>query len=559
MFHDIRARVARPFDWFIRRNPMYLASAALMAIGARLFLVDPNTAPGEIKLILITLIVLQLYEWAVSAILLLLQRSRRSPEDKPSLLLIAMLFWTGPMAATIEMTVLRSGLGVILAIMACLMALAELGYIERTLQLRTSFPTKLTAVACVMYLALLPPMLRATDGAGPNELYLYGASWLLAVISLPAIATIRSNRNDLANPHTRSRASLDHEMLFSAITVGCTAIHTLGMNHAFFCHASWFYVSPLIVAASVVLGEYLQHVARNNGRLILLADVLPLLAIFLAVQDFNAHVPIHMLPPWLHKPLIPVTFICGIAWWYGWHRRRRAWLFHAGSAAFVFTAYRFLILPKAISSTLPLAGSDWLTQRNVIAMILFAAAAYMAASAFIRKNRHEAFAAMLLNFAAVSVVVWQRTPSDLLIMSIVIGWSWLAVMHLYLRRAPLLCRLVPIAFLAIATCASDFNPLTMWPVRWHSLVAVIALIVIGTRWRWTSYRMTAVGFGCVEVLCIASHWLGHISNPLALSVVLVSFLLLATGVIISWNKERLLKISRDTTTDNFASESIESE
>jgi hypothetical protein len=91
-------------DLVDRRNPLYLLSAAAMAVGARLYLVTPDAPAGEIGLILLTLGVLQLYEIAASAVLLTLHRFRRSPEDLPSLLLVAGLFWTGPLAATVEMT-----------------------------------------------------------------------------------------------------------------------------------------------------------------------------------------------------------------------------------------------------------------------------------------------------------------------------------------------------------------------------------------------------------------------------------------------------------------------
>lgn len=46
-------------NWWIRRNPSYLLSAACMAVGARLLLVEPGSRAGDIGLILLTLGVLQ--------------------------------------------------------------------------------------------------------------------------------------------------------------------------------------------------------------------------------------------------------------------------------------------------------------------------------------------------------------------------------------------------------------------------------------------------------------------------------------------------------------------
>ena len=45
--------------WWIRRNPTYLLSAVCMAVGARLYLVEPRTRAGDVGVILLTLGVLQ--------------------------------------------------------------------------------------------------------------------------------------------------------------------------------------------------------------------------------------------------------------------------------------------------------------------------------------------------------------------------------------------------------------------------------------------------------------------------------------------------------------------
>ena len=73
--------------WWLRKNPMYLMSAGCIAYGAREMLVLPGSIAGDVSFILLTLVVLQCYEWSVTGFLLILHRSGRSPEDKPSLLL----------------------------------------------------------------------------------------------------------------------------------------------------------------------------------------------------------------------------------------------------------------------------------------------------------------------------------------------------------------------------------------------------------------------------------------------------------------------------------------
>jgi hypothetical protein len=164
-----------------------------MATGARLLLVGPAGAAGDIKLIVFTLGTLQAYESAVSGILLLLHKAKRAPEDKPSLLLVAALFRTGPMAATIEMTAGRPDLGTSLAAGACLIAMAELRLICRILGLRLTSAGQVVGIACVVLLAGAPPFLKVSEGGpGVNELFLYGAWWVLGGIALMCLWPVRT-------------------------------------------------------------------------------------------------------------------------------------------------------------------------------------------------------------------------------------------------------------------------------------------------------------------------------------------------------------------------------
>lgn len=43
---DITMRYARWVHWWIARNPMYLVSACFIAIGCRMYLVDPSAHAG---------------------------------------------------------------------------------------------------------------------------------------------------------------------------------------------------------------------------------------------------------------------------------------------------------------------------------------------------------------------------------------------------------------------------------------------------------------------------------------------------------------------------------
>jgi len=54
MNSDKKFCCAKWTGWIVQRNPMYLLSAACMAVGARLYLVDPSTRAGDIGIILLT-------------------------------------------------------------------------------------------------------------------------------------------------------------------------------------------------------------------------------------------------------------------------------------------------------------------------------------------------------------------------------------------------------------------------------------------------------------------------------------------------------------------------
>ena len=50
----------------------------------------------------------------------------------------------------------------------------------------------------------------------------------------------------------RVPVALCREIAFIAMVVGRAGVYLVSMNHAFLCHATWFSVSPLIVAGAVV-------------------------------------------------------------------------------------------------------------------------------------------------------------------------------------------------------------------------------------------------------------------------------------------------------------------
>lgn len=547
MDHGIQRQSARCAEWVIRRNPAYLLSAALMAVGARLYLVNPEDAAGDVGVMLLTLGVLQTYEWAVGGILLLLHRTRRSLEDRPSLLLVATLFWTGPLAATIEMTAWRPQLGTGLAAGACVIALAELRLVCRALGLRLSPAGQAVGAACVMLLAAAPPLLKVSEATPrTNELYLYGAWWILGGIVLMALGSVRVYRR--GRPPSRQPqgpGALGGEILFLAITTGATACHLVGMNHGFYCHAVAFYASPFIVAASIVAMDYLSLMSRPSRWLIGACATLPGGAVLLATRPFDPEVPLMLLPRWLHDPMLSVLLIAAAAWWFGYVRHRITLLLHAGNVGLGAAAYRVLAGlagDGAVAGPLP-AGLA--TARDLWVVALYVVAGYLLVSAWLRRSRIEALGAVIVHHAAVTLLVLNRTPAGGFIISLLAGWSVLIGLHLATRRPRLWARLVPVAFLLIVPWTYDADPLLQWPARAHAASLIVALFIAGYLWRWTHYRPMAGALVAAQIVFVAGQWAAEGQHSAAVTVVGIGFLVLAGGALISWHKQNLLdRLSR---------------
>ena len=542
MTNETRGWLARCLEWTVHRNPTYLVSAALMTVGARLLLVGPSDAAGDIGLILCTLSVLQVYEWAVSGILLLLHRAKRAGEDRPSLLLVAALFWTGPMAATIEMTAFRPELGTPLAVGACLIALAELRLSCRILGLRLSGAGQALGAACLVLLVATGPLAKVPEGGpGANELYLYGAWWVLAGLVLIGLPIARGyRRRGVPSGVTSNASSLGQELTFLTVTVAAAAAHLVGMNHAFCCHAVPFYASPLIVAVAVVGMEFLTLAARPHRWLLITFGVLPGVAILLGSQRFDAEVPVAMLPVWLRDPVMGILPAAAAAWWFGYSRHRTVALFHAGSAALLLTALREVGVLLGEPADSVLLGVGFAVPDEVWAAILYAATGYLVLGAWLRRSRVEAVVALLVHQMAVVVLVLGEMPGDRCIIYLVGGWSALAGVHLATRRPGVLVRLVPIALLAVAPWTRAAAPPAQWQAGIHAAAMILILFALGHFWRWTRYRLVAVLLLGGHLAVFVGRWSVDGDHLVAVGLVAGSFALLVGGALISWHKGRLL-------------------
>ncbi|MBK8268311.1 MAG: hypothetical protein IPK83_08405 [Planctomycetes bacterium] len=371
----------RMLTWIIRHNPAYLVSAALIAVGARLLLVHPEDPAGDITLILATLALLQLYEWAVGAILITIHLARRSPEDRPALLLVLAIFWTGPIAAVNEMIAYRPSAGIYMAAGALIIAIGEMHAVLRTLKVNISRASRLTCVGCVTLIAAVAPFLRTPEGnTGESEIFLYAAWWIFAILAMGCLGALHAHKNrdkssapdDAQFPHSAMA-----EALFVLVTLAATTTQLIGLNYGYFCHAAPFYASPLIIALAIVAFDALRWVAKPHPLILASIALLPAFAMFLSLGHFETEFPLQAIPNVLRDPLISPALFAAAAWWFAMWRHRSRLLLHLGGAFVV------AILRVTQGEVLSLADFGPLAKP----IIFFGVATYLALMAIMYRSR----------------------------------------------------------------------------------------------------------------------------------------------------------------------------
>jgi hypothetical protein len=511
-----------------------------MAVGAKLFLCAPEARAGDVGLILLTLAILQLYEVAVSTVLIVLHRSGRSPEDRPSLLLVAALFWTGPLAATLEVIEHDRATGLGFAAAAAILAWAELGVVRRATHLRISPAGALVAGLSLLLVAALPLRLHVPHGApGTDELALYGAWWALALLALFAVPAVRWHTDAARGPHAAPSHVLNTELLFLAITLAAAATHLYAMNYAFFGHARASYAAPLLLALTPVLGEVLarRHIAAPLPRFTLFC--LPAAALICAGQGFDRDFPVTQLPPPARDPLTLCLLLAAAAWWLAAARNRVPALLHAGSAALAVAVWRWL--PAGVTPPAPLAPDNPLPLP--VGLAVYGVALYLVLIAACRRARAELYVALLAHVLGAGLLLYQRGPYAVPAFAGIVGWTWLLACHLAHRPPPLRSLLWPLGVLVVLTCGGllvrDLRVLA-WT---HAALLCGTLLALGLRY-WPHYRWLAAGVAGLCVACQLAHQLATGRHAQASLAVAAAFLLLAGAAFTSWHKRRLLAPER---------------
>ena len=544
----MRLRCADSLQWWFRRNPTYLLSAACIAVGARMLLVSPTGVPGDVGFIVLTLTALQLYEWSVTGFLLLLHRSRRSPEDEPSLVVVAALFWTGPLVATMEMAAQRADLGIILAAGACAVALSEFQAVRHLMRWRIGWPAQLLAAGCVLMVAAAQPLLKVrSEQAGTNELLLYALWWLLAGMVLMGLPAVRRccGKSESESVPACSGASTSIELGLIAAALVAGAAHLVALNHAFYGHARPFYASPFILSLSVVAFELARRISARRGWLMAGCCWLPAIAVAIAVDSFDRAFPLEELPLVLRDPLLMILPLAALAWWFGYVRHGWDPLLHAGivcCAASLLRGVKTFMPADGLCPAPSIAGVPM--SRVQVVLALYVLAVYLAVFAWLRRSRITAISAVAAQAVGLAALVWRQASTDALIVLLCSGWSALIIVHLATSRPRLVLRLLPLAFLTGVTWTYQRQAGMYWAATGHAAAMICLLVLAGHWWRWTRYRSAGCAIGVLLSAPPVVQWACASRPGQAGLVVVCGFVLLVLGASISWHKPALVRATQ---------------
>jgi hypothetical protein len=231
--------------------------------------------------------------------------------------------------------------------------------------------------------------------------------------------------------------------------------------------------------------------------------VLPLAAIVLSVDSFDRHFPTDSLPRLVRNPLATSLVLAGLAWWIAAQRRLGVWFAHAGSAAVALAAWQIVRPIFAVEAPIPRGLAplrlDVLFSAGLVPLALYAAAVYLAISAWLRRSRGECVAALFAHLAGLSLLVWRRTPVDQAIITAAIGWTWLICGCIWRRGFDLSSAVWPLAMLMLVTFAADFDSSLCWTARAHGLLLPTVLLITGWRLRHKHLRVAGGTCGTIAL------------------------------------------------------------
>ncbi len=537
-----RAPIAQ---WFIRRNPLYIISAVLMAIAARFLLVNPDHPAGNQGVIFLTLLALLVYQWTVGLVILVLHRTRRAPEDLPSLLFVAGLFWTGPLAATVELTALDLQLGTLIATGVALIAFADLIILCGCLQLRFHTTTYLGSALCLGSLVWLSSAVRAANAsAGKHELVFYGGFWLFAFSILAFAMAPPPKPRKFVLDEQATLPGLPVEYAFIALVIAAGIAQLFGINHAMYCNAKPLYFAPILLSLAAIGFAWTGRMESGRGWAIAAVSALPIAAAILARGLFHNNVPVLDLPVWFQRPLPIVLFASAGIYLFGAWCHRDKFLMHAAAFSLVIAMNTSHVPIIFSANELGLSVEAIRSPRNMTSMLLGLITLYLFVTALIQRSRIDVGLA-LVTALAVSFLQSERLhkhegPLNIL----AVGWFLFAVAHLSKTKLSFFVRLLPVLLVLGCSWRLTYHTDAAGIARASLVLMMLLLFAAGLLWRWTHYLPTAIVLTAVCGIAAGRNTLRDSVTVRSTIAVISSFTTLALGAWVSWRKEHWLAQDR---------------
>jgi|GEM_PF-2133465 len=260
------------WDWLIDRNPLFLISGVFMLVGC--FLVsreiheaDPASVGDAtvLGLLIALLVVLNVYEFAVIGLGLILSRSRTLVRDTRHLLGLALLLLADASFVYTETGIFNPGVGAAIAGVATLLAAGKALILMRAIGLkpnRIAFGVTTLTIAA-MYFLPIAVRLIADDG------FLHPAAAYGVWATVGLIAGLHALPPRWMN--ASHALSEDHRQLQKIISIGLAALPLISLiGHA--AAALWVYenpfnpmiLSPVLLGAAAILLR--QHLSLGGGR-----------------------------------------------------------------------------------------------------------------------------------------------------------------------------------------------------------------------------------------------------------------------------------------------------
>lgn len=325
---DVPPDAAPPWwCWIIDRNPMFLISGVLMLAGCLMVSqhihgIDPiDENQGEIVRLLIgLLVVLNLYEFAVIGLGLVLSKTRTLVRDSRHLLGLALLLLVDAAFVYTETGTLAPNIGVTIATIATLLAWAKAWLIIRSLRIHVSAAAMLVTAISLAAMYALPIAVRSLAHDGFLTQTHAMAVWcgLGAVVALHALPK-QWVRLGVAT-------SADHRQLQRLVAAGLIALPIVSLiGHA--AAALWVYenafmpamLSPILLGVALLILRHHQalggakpsaHAAALFVASAVVASLIPGEELLYQSEQFSW---VAMSP--LRGVLVMAPLVLGWAWW----------------------------------------------------------------------------------------------------------------------------------------------------------------------------------------------------------------------------------------------------